>query len=866
MRTIPRPKSALPLPLALALALALALPLHAQQPAPSPGEAALAACSQAAGRGEKQEARRLADRAESIFQEQLRREPGSADARAGLARVISECRIRFANFLSAGRMAGQSTRLLEEALRIDPRHWSARFTLAMNHFHTPEFLGKGDDARRELETLIEQQGGRADLPHLALPHLYLGELHRREGREADAQRVWSRGAELFPENAKLRERIAQPRAEGEPAAAPAPVMAAAPAPAARVEADAAADAAQQAPSYALDEIRVRARRVSTEATVSSVSLNRIEVLTAPGGTADLLHGIRMQGGVTQASDGSDLFVRGGEPAEAPVWVDGGRMFYPGTFESLDGGLFGVLNPNVIREAVFYGGGFSARYGNALSGVLDVQSEGRPSAQRMQLGMDLAGGRASAWLPLNDRLGVWGTGRVTDATLLVKMQGIGDEFTASPRSFDLTTGVVASPRRGVELKATTILQGDGGTRLIRSHGHEGTFRSSGGTRHGVLSARATRADGAQVNGALAISSRGTGYTFGVLDREREDVSLALSLSSTLPVNGWLTMSGGVEGTRYSTTERGTFPASASVAPGSPADTVSSAALAHHAGAFVEAQITASERLTATAGLRADRLPGEAVTTADPRLALAYRADEWMVRLSGGVFHQGRWRQGYTIPDDGRPGGLPRRARHLVLGVERDQALRLEAYVKEYDRYAEDGSGPQVVAGTVFGADARLRWEAGERLSGWVAYSLLKGEVELEQGGTVPSRIDVTHGLTAVGKLAIATAWELGTTARYATGRPYTPVLGAIADPAAMGEPLHGAIHSERLPDFQRLDVRLTHIGMMRNRRFVAYLELLNALDRPNVMGYTYDDAYQHRRAVRSFFANRLAMLGAEVVFN
>ena len=48
---------------------------------------------------------------------------------------------------------------------------------------------------------------------------------------------------------------------------------------------------------------------------------------------------------------------------------------------------------------------------------------------------------------------------------------------------------------------------------------------------------------------------------------------------------------------------------------------------------EGDYTATERLTITAGLRADRLPGEAVLTGDPRVGLVYRTGVWTARLGG-----------------------------------------------------------------------------------------------------------------------------------------------------------------------------------------------------------------------------------------
>lgn len=866
MRTSPR---AAPL-LLLAVVLGAPAPAHAQSagPAPSPllaeADSLLQVCAAAAQRRDEKAAKAAAARAAALYRRELGAHPADPAPRVGAARVISQCRMRFANFMVAGRLIGESNRLLAEALQLDALHWVARYTLALNHYHTPEFLGRTDDAIRHFEILLQQQGERPSFPQAAGTYLYLGNLYLRAGRRAEAVALWERGAALFPEHVGLRERMQEESARagsragtphgsadggGEP---PTPGLAG---PA----------VGPAVPRAALERLTVRARRMAAQETLPGALLGRLDVLTAPGGTGDLLQTLRMQGIVTQAGDGSDLYVRGGDPAEAPVWIDGGRMFYPGTFESLHGGLFGALDPAVLREAYFSGGGFSARYGNALSGVLDVQTDGRPGAPGARVGASLAGANASLRLPLGPRAGAWATARLTDATLLVHMQGVGDEFTQSPRALQTVLGASAQPRLGLELKATALLEGDASTRHVASYGYDGPFASRGRTQHAVLSARAAHGDAASARAVLAFSERRTGFRFGVLDRERSDrgVSLALRGDLPLPVGA---LRAGAEATWLAAHEEGTMPETNVLTPGSPTFVVDERSGTRHLGGFVEAEFELAPALSLVSGLRTDRLPGEATTTFDPRLALAYRAAGWTLRLGGGVFQQGRWRVRYELPNAGAPSGTPRRARHLALGAERDGTLplRLEAYVKEYDRYVPTGDGLPIRRGRVAGGDALLRWALGERLSGWTAYSLVRGRVELEDGRRVASRLDVTHGATAVGKLALGTGWELGVTGRYATGRPYTPVVAGRVDSAGGGwQPVYGETHGARLPDYRRLDARVTRIGTVGGRNLVTYVELLNLLDRRNVMGYTYDATFRERLRIDSFFSRRVVMLGGEL---
>ena len=73
--------------------------------------------------------------------------------------------------------------------------------------------------------------------------------------------------------------------------------------------------------------------------------------------------------VSLADRGGQLFVRGGEPAQNLVMLDGIPLYQ--AFHAL--GFYSVFPAAIIRTADVYAGGFGGRFGERLSSVIDVQS-------------------------------------------------------------------------------------------------------------------------------------------------------------------------------------------------------------------------------------------------------------------------------------------------------------------------------------------------------------------------------------------------------------------------------------------------------------------------------------------------------------
>jgi vitamin B12 transporter len=814
--------------------------------------AALQSC--AAGEGPKEELKRAADRAEQQFRKLLREDRQSVDLRVGLAQVLIRCQLPHANVTGIMSLVAEAESVLRSVLDDEPEHWNGRFTLAVLLRNMPAMLGRSEDAEREFERLIAQQGRRAGGPQYALPYLHLGDLHAAAGRKTTAVETWRRGLALVPGHTEL---VARLTAAGAEAVADTAWLNALGVPVSL--------AAAVRPVYAFAPLRAEAANHQFQETRAGTTLRRLDVYTMPGGTGEMLQALQALPGATRAGDGAELYIRGGDPAETPVFFDGGRLAFPGRWESLQGSAMGVVDASVLRRAYFSSGGFSARYGNALSGIVDVETEGRPAKSSYRLGANMVQAGGTLRTQLGEHTGFWTTLSGTDTRLINRMTGETDLYGRSPQSVQGIGGISYEPLPGVELRSSVLALADRYARFVEMNGYAGEFASRSTMQHASLSGRALRSDGRRgVSGSLTASRRESGMSLGVLDRDREDRAVGGRLDLDAVARGATRLRTGAELLRYDAVTRGRVPTSPALTPGSPAAQLPELTeSAWHAGAYVEAEHSPAPGLAVVAGLRADALPGESGAVLDPRVGAAYSTGAWTLRAGAGVFHQGSWRARYRLPDPGQPSGVPRRAEHVVAGLEREGTLsvRAEAYIKRYGQYTPGTDGPAATAGSSTGVDAIARWSPRTGPGGWISYSLLRGRVELEGGDVVPSALDVTHSVTSVLRLPLG-AWEFGATQRYATGKPFTPMT-QVGTPAALS---FGAIHSERLPAHRRLDARVTRYMFGERRMALTYLEMLNLLDRRNVMSYTYAADSPQRVPINSVFAHRTLVLGVELQFD
>ena len=125
------------------------------------------------------------------------------------------------------------------------------------------------------------------------------------------------------------------------------------------------------------------------------------------------------------------------------------------YETPTGNFTTTVNPFLLEGIFFSSGGFGARYGNILSGVADLHTQGRPPTTSMTGVAGLAAISGGMSLALPHGVGVHATATRSDTDLLFKLNGSTHEYVPPPNGRDLSGSVIWNYRPTGELRTFVI---------------------------------------------------------------------------------------------------------------------------------------------------------------------------------------------------------------------------------------------------------------------------------------------------------------------------------------------------------------------------------------------------------------------------
>lgn len=275
-------------------------------------------------------------------------------------------------------------------------------------------------------------------------------------------------------------------------------------------------------------------------------------------------------------------------------------------------------------------------------------------------------------------------------------------------------------------------------------------------------------------------------------------------------------------------------------------------------YTQLLLKPTERTRLVGGVRADYDHSTASWDFSPRgrISQSLGAPETLTTLKAGVgLHHQPPQTEETMTGYGSPGLHSSRALHLTAGVEQRLFQPLEVSVEGFAYQLTDLVSPTAneegviqfrndMQGSTLGLESLVRFSAGDRLEGWVAYTLSRARRRFSADEPWHSGyFDQTHVLTALGSLGLGRGWEIGLKFQYASGTPYTPVRDALYS-ASSDEflPVLAGHNEQRLPDFHQLDLRVEKRWDLRWGSATLYGDVINTYANRRVIGIRYNDTF------------------------
>ncbi len=602
-----------------------------------------------------------------------------------------------------------------------------------------------------------------------------------------------------------------------------------------------------------------------DAAPSVQAFGPLDIVRLPGAQADVMLYVQNLAGVNQINDEAGLFVRGGDSAEVLTLLDDAVVHHPYRYERVTGGVRGTVDPFLTSDISFSSGGFPARFGNALSGVLEMQGLGRPAAPAGQAALLLSGVSGVAALPVRARGGLRASGNWSETRAMFRLNRSPRAFTRYPSGLDVNvSGHYDSPVLGSFKVFAMALRERVGIE-IEDQAFRGFVESANANALAYARWEKISPGGWRAVGTFGVTGYGSDTSVGVLDIETRDRRHSWR-ADVSRVTAAGTVRAGSDGGRTSNAYAGRVPATRGDLGGVAGSSVFDVTVAdRHAGAYAEFEGRPGV-LVPNLGVRVDRFRLAGATTVDPRLSLLVRAGaRRRLRVAWGFYRQAAPASYYELAR-GPVHLAPMRAEHWVAGYESglaDDALQLtaEAYHKRYRNLpleALSGGFSSGGHGTAYGVDlsARLRWPGGgvEAVYGWLRARRRWTSVETPSGielaeGTWAPYFEIPHGFRATVEFELTDTVDVAASWRTASGRPFTPVEGArLAEGGYV--PVWGAINSARTPRYERLDLNVSVLGPFGREGLILFAGVTNLLDRHNVLDYAWSPDYAERRPVTS----------------
>jgi hypothetical protein len=640
-----------------------------------------------------------------------------------------------------------------------------------------------------------------------------------------------------------------------------------------------------------DELRLTMRRAVTELSAVVVTpgyygllqpslaspnaLSREQLETVPQVGEDIYRAVSRLPGVSADDFSAKFNVRGASGDELYVSLDGLELVEPFHLEDV-GGAFSIVDIQSLGTASLTTGGFSAEYGDRLTGVFTlVTADPRTDRTRTSLGVSVMNARVTSQGGYADGRGSWLVSvRPGYLDVALKLTSIRDSL--RPRYYDLFAKTEYDLGRAGRL-GVHLLRASDTFRYLEED--EPNVASDYASDYGWLTLESRLGSRVRVSSVASLSAldwrrdgdrtRDGVQTALIHDRRALD-RVAVRQDWTLDASPAIMLKWGVEA-KHETASYDYFSAvrdrdqpeeSAAI----DTNVVVAAPRTDRLGLYLAPRVRILPALTMELGVRYDRNSHLSESMVSPRLDLS-----WEPRA--GTTLRGAWgRYGQTEPlfalqaEDGvSTFSRAERAEQRIISVEQGLPFALVARAEAYDRRTDPARPTYINAGGDLLIFPELSWDRiliertasrsrgvelqasrrdGARMDWSLSYALASS-TDVVEGRSVPRPFDQRHTLHGDWSIRPASnAWRLSVGAVWHSGWPYTPTV-LLADTlidtstqfSVRTSRRPGELGSRRLRAYKRIDARWTRYVDTSRGRLSLFAEVYNLLGTKNQRGVT-----------------------------
>lgn len=581
----------------------------------------------------------------------------------------------------------------------------------------------------------------------------------------------------------------------------------------------------------LDEVTISAGTISASNDRAVAVLTPLDIVTTAGGQGDIIGAIQTLPGVQRnGGDQTGLMVRGGDVSESVVVVDG-TVSQNAFFSNVPGvAQRSRFNPFQFKGTAFSSGGYTARYGQALSSVLDLQTNDLPEKTNLNLGANMAGVYASG-SKLMDKNAFEYSANYLNLTPFYGLTPTNVDFYEVPQGGGISGRWVSQVdehsmfkmnfsqsfnKMGIEIPDPEVA----GNTMKFGMQNENTFFNTS-YKHWA-NART------KYFAAVAFSNNTDNITWAGIPLYRNDSRMQGRLEVWHELHRKFNVLLGTEVQRFQYTTR--------------FDTLLGQFSELLSAGYLEMEYKPWRRFAIKPGVRAEYSQLIARGNVVPRLAFAFKTGESsQISAAGGVFYQTASPQ-YLLQGY-RPGF--QQAVHYMANyqvMKNDRVFRVEAYYKSYDQLVRENGVPYNPnqnrfyygmvdnSGSGYAQGIDFFWRDKKSIKNfdyWISYSYIETK-RLYQNyidKVMPDYVS-PHNLNVITKYFIM-KWQtnISVSYNYASGRPYY-------------NPANENFLADRAPDYHNVALSLAYLTTFKKMFAVFYASIDNVLNQKNILGYRY----------------------------